>query len=268
MATIIKEVETNQENLIITSLIVSDFYIKHTHKLLKENLSLLKTQFGRAVAAWCLDYYKQYKIAPKKDIKKIFDEKTENDSIDETTSNLIEKFLSNLSENYTREDNFNESYVIDQTKKYLKERKLKAVNSDLNLALKNKQIDDAESVIKDYKQASVKTDFDYESVRVFDDKQAINDALEYEEEALFKFHGALGRALREFLRGDLISFIGPAKRGKTFWMIESAIKACLSGLRVVLLSFEMTKNQNLRRIYQNILGEVFNRGEQKTIDIP
>ena len=56
------------------------------------------------MAQWCLDYYQQYEKAPQSTIQDIFNSKVRNNGFDEDEEELIEKFLSDLSEKFEDEN--------------------------------------------------------------------------------------------------------------------------------------------------------------------
>ncbi len=252
-------IDTNLEKLIITSLIVSDKFCKSIIQLL--DIQLLKVNSSKLIAKWCIDYFKKYKKAPHKDIQNLYNEWL-NEQHNEDDENLIKLFLEHLSSNYERENNFNEEYAIDQAIKYLKQRKLKLLKLQIDELTANGQNEEAEKLVIEYKKIQLPiTNY----IDVFSDIKVVDEVLNWEEEELFTFGGELGKAIGNLTRGDLIAFAAPAKRGKSFLLIETAIRATILGLRTLFFSLEMPKNQVLSRIYQNILGET---KKEKEIEIP
>lgn len=250
------KIEISAEKFIVTSLIVSDVFSHSICPILKSNLELLKTSYVKVVSKWCIDFYEKYKTAPKKQIQDIFKQKQIQEDDDEDTFNFISSFLNHISNNFEREENYNELYAIEQAKEYLTEQKLKQTKSELNIAISNKDIDDAENIISSYTKLRM---FDSElGIDLLNDKDAILKGLSEEEDKLFRLPGALGKISSDFIRGDLVSIAAPAKRGKTFFLIDIAIRALMNKLRVVFFSFEMTQGQMIKRICQNYLGELKN----------
>lgn len=257
-----RAVNTDQEKLIITGLITSDKFIKAIEPSLNKNLTLLQTSYGRIVAKWCLDFYSKYKKAPKKDIQEIFE--TKKVEQDEEVIQIISELLSGLSDSYEREKNYNEDYAIDQGLLYLRTQKINQLVEKINEAKRSGKIDEAENLLQEYKKIEKTV---HRSIDVFQDTDKIIELINQEKDGIFKFPGAMGELLGPMDRGDFVAVAGPAKRGKTFWLIEFALRAVLSGLRVVFFSLEMSEKRMLIRIYQNLLGELkYLNAKEKVIE--
>jgi replicative DNA helicase len=256
----IKKIDSNLEKLIITSMIVSDKFLLTISNII--NVSLLKLNYCQIIANWCLDYYKKYNVAPHKNIQNIFESWKQNKNLDQEIIKLVNSFLLHINNNYQREAIFNEQYAIDQSIKYFKQLKLNDLKVKIDEFSKNGQEDEAEKLIYEYKKISIPT---HDYTDVFSDLKVVDDILNFEDEELFRYSGELGKVIGPLYRGDLIAFASAAKRGKTFWLIESGIQATLKGLRVAFFSFEMNKQRVLLRIYQNICGET---KKEKEIEVP
>jgi len=256
----IKKIDTNLEKLIITSMIVSEKYMKEMIHVIE--LTLFKINYCRLIAGWCLDYYKKYNYPPHGNIQNIFDEWQENKNTDPELSKLVSSFLTHINGNYQRENKYNEQYAIDQSIKYFKQRKLQDLKSKIDELSKNGQEDEAEKLVFEYKKVRLSNQ---DCTDVFSDVGVIDEVVNFEEEELFTFSGEFGKVIGPLYRGDLIAFASPAKRGKTFWLIESAIQIARKGLTAAIFSFEMSKNRVLLRIYQNICGET---KKEKEIEVP
>ena len=70
----------------------------------------------------------------------------------------------------------------------------------------------------------------------------VSDAFNDSEEVVFQFPGELGRVCGPFTTEDFIAYIAPPKRGKTWWLMASALVAALKGRKVLFVSLEMTKS--------------------------
>ena len=253
-----RKIEAEKQRLIITYLITSDEFCRQIFPMILSNENLVMesfTSFSRIVLKWIISYYLKYKKAPKKHIQKIYQEEKENPLNNEDDLELVSDFLKDLSENFEVQENFNIQYVIDISLKFLRKTILKNLSKNIREAVETEQEEEAEKLISSYREVKRETE-PVDEVDFFSDLSAIGDALNTEDETLFKLPGDLGKAMGDFCRGDLIAFAAPAKRGKTWFLFEFAIRAVLQKLRVLIFSFEMPKNQCLRRMVQGILGEV------------
>lgn len=246
-----RTVSTDQEKSIITGLIVSDKFIKALETTLKANLSLLKTSYARTVTKWCLDFYEKYKVSPKKNIQEIYEHKKS--SLDEDVILIISELLSGLSNNFEREEKFNEDYAIDKALLYINEQKLDDLLYRAKEAKNEGKLEEANKLLREYKRIEKPK---HESIDVFRDVDKILELLNQESDGIFTMPGAIGEMLGPLDRGDFFAIAAPAKRGKTFWLIDIALRAVFTGLRVVFFSLEMSEKKMLTRIYQNLLGEL------------
>ena len=243
----INKIDTEAEGQIVTGMIVDDKFIKHIQTIYHGNL--LESPYAKTIAGWCTNYFKKYESAPGSSIQEIYN--SNKDTLDETQSDLIETFLSNLSEKY-EEKNFNSEYALDAAESYFKTRSLLMLKDKISTAVINKDTETAEALIGGYTRVARPSS---KGIDILRDREAIREAHMEQEDQLFALPGALGKMLKPFCRGDFISFAGPAGRGKTWWLMESGVRAMLKGLKVLFISMEMTQNQMIRRFYQNILGE-------------
>lgn len=260
-----RNVEIDMDKKILIGMIVStNFCLEISRKI---NVKYFRTDYSRKIAKWILDYFKKYKIAPSKHIKDIFE--TEEEKLKEEEADLIKRFLKELSNRYeeekddiTIENNINVPYLMDQTIEYFKERSLIICKEKIESYLSLGKIGEAEEVIQNYKKVAITTSqwidpFDNKVIdKVFDNKDKDN---------LLQFPGALGNMTGWFKRGWLVGFMGPMKRGKSWWLLEVAILSIMCGLRTVFISLEMSEEEVLERIYKRIsaLGD-----EEATLTFP
>lgn len=269
----IKKIENNQQKMIVTGLIVSDEFCKNIINILTYNKQLAYSLFSgvyKIVLNWSIQYYKKYQKAIHKYIQNVYEESFNKQEYKTQEYELLSTFLNSLSENYERQENFNEKYIIDQAKIYLREANLKLLKQNIDKSIENNNIDIAEKYIQQYKYVETNTET-IESCDLFDDVDDIEEVISEQNEKLFTFHGAFGELVGDINRGELYSFSAPAKVGKTQWLFETAFTAIQERLRVIEFSFEMTKNQCRRRKYQMICGEVKKLPEKikfKEVEIP
>lgn len=264
MAYIRRKVTAKEENDLVTGLIVSDRFLQHIIPIMRPEL--LQNQYAVVVARWAQEFYQQYDKAPFTTIQNIFS--SEREKMDENLADQIALFLENISTKFASIDDiehFNADYHIDNAEKYLKQRSLTKLAEKVDGFLAREMVLEAEAEISTYKRVERPTG---EGVSVFDDKNAVIEAFaEDTDEELFYFPGDLGKAVGPMCRDDLVAVAGPAKRGKTFWLIWAAVLAVTSKLNVAFFSLEMTERQMLRRIYQSLLGET-KRKTEDPINIP
>jgi replicative DNA helicase len=232
----------DQEKNIITYMIVSTDFLKEIAGII--NFNLFESDYAKEVSRWVLEYYLQYKEAPKREIENIYKLKAE--KLQENIAENIFIFLSALSERWEDKQLQNKNFNIKLALKYFREQSLKKLVKDIELQLNLKKIDNAENLISDFKKIK-KIDLDV--VDFFKDYKRIQKAFTDEQEKMFKFPGALGECVGDFLRGDLSAFAGAIKRGKSWWLWYSSQIAAKNGWNVLYISLEMPLNQVIKRAY-------------------
>jgi hypothetical protein len=220
---------------------------------------LFKASYSVILSSWILDYYQEFGAAPGEVIQDIYlDKKRYVDSEDDAS--LISTFLQSLSKEYVTK---NVEYSVSQAIEYLKERSLRLLSEDITAKLNANQLLEAEESVGTYTRVEQQK---IRGVRVLTDTQEVYVAFNRTEEVLFKLPGAFGECVGPFCRGDFISFLGFAKRGKSHAM-NYAEEAAIStaGLTTVLFSLEMTKRQNMRRKWMSFTGRPLS---SRTVQIP
>jgi hypothetical protein len=272
----IEKISNDKQKLIIISLIVSDKFSEKIMPILEENRDLIYqtfTDFYKIVLNWIFEYYKKYNKAPHNHIQDIFNSKKQ--SLDEEKIELIEKFLQHLSNKYERDEKYNEDYVIDESLKYLREVNLNILQKKINESKSDNNIDEAENHILTYNRLEKQTEIKQETF-IFSDLDKAAEVCEYslnenEGDRLFKLSGDLGHKLEWIYREDFFSIVGPAKRGKSYYLREIAILAAtIYNLNVILFNLEMSHKKYSRILYQNIANETkfTNDKDKKEIRIP
>ena len=199
---------------IITGMIVSTPFLKAVQDIYKP--AFLMTPFSTRVAAWCIDYYKEYQSAPGKHIQDIF-RANSGAGIDDATLDQIEVFLTSLSDQYEKADKFNVEYILDQTEKLFRRRALKLLVEDVEDRLVQGDMEEAETAVASFKLP--------ERMKVmgkpFNDEEALQRAFESRAAPLFEIPGALGNLLNpHFVPGGFVAFLGKQKIGKTWLLME------------------------------------------------
>ena len=236
------------ERQIIQGLIISDEYIKIIHTVIDFNL--FQSKFTKIGAQWCIEYFRQYEIAPKQVIQSIYQAKKR--LLDDKVSEIISVFLLSISDEFDRNENFNYRYLFDQTEKYFKKRQLEQLVTDLDILLKNEEISEAENIINNFGQIKISRD---NGVDLFRDLNKIQNILKNKEkDVIFEFPGVLGKILNKNCRGELVAFSGPEKRGKSWWLQYSGMLAVMNGFNVAHFSLEMLEEQVIIRQLQYLTG--------------
>ena len=89
-----------------------------------------------------------------------------------------------------------------------------------------------------------------EGIDILHDSEAIKEAFKDKEESLITYPGELGKFFGDALERDaFIAFMGPEKRGKSFWLMDIVFRAICQRRKVAFFEAgDMSQNQIMRRL--------------------
>lgn len=241
-------IDLSPERRILTHMITSSEFLQQVKAIATPKL--FQSSYSKTVATWLFEYFEHTNEAPGKMIEDIYIKKRAEIN-DENDQELIAEYLKKLSEDWEKNKLQNVSYAIKQAIDFFKIRSLDRLKESLSEAVNSGDASAGEKLITDYKRVDLPSS---RGVDLLNDTQSIIKAFTYEDEKLFSFPGELGTLLGPFIRGDLVAFMGVAKKGKTHYMWYTAYRALMAGLRVVHISLEMTQEMMLRRQWQTMVG--------------
>jgi replicative DNA helicase len=230
-----QSIDKEIEKKIVTGLIVSTPFCRDVLPMLR--VEYFEVDYARTVAGWVKSYYAKYKRAPGVHIQDLFNYKKRDMKVD--MADLISSFLSGLSEQYVldseKEESLNLDYLVDQAQQYFTKQALLFLSDSMRGLVMEGKIKEAETELATYKGVYREVSrwvnpFSEEFVeKMFADK----------DKGVFSFPGKLGELTGPWQRGWLVAFMAPRKRGKSWFLMETALQAVLSGLNVVFISLEM-----------------------------
>jgi len=239
-------VDISEEKRMLVGLIVSDRVCQEILPLVDD--SYLQNPYSPILIKWIKGYYKKYEKAPGKDIQGIFE--VEKQGLGGDRAEMVEAFLEKLSDEYERESQINEPYLIDRCVEYLEERSLLTLADKIQANVKGGEKGKAKALVADYRKVA-------RSMTTWSNPFApeeVNLTMDEERDSLFQMPGALGRLLGPFERGTFISVMAPVKRGKTWFLIELAVMGLLNKFKVAFVSLEMRKERMQQRLYKRLIS--------------
>ena len=237
--------EGSIERQIVTAMIVDGNVLSRIAAQWQKGL--FRTGWVEMVARWCVLHFEKYGKAPEQKIRTLFDAWAIRQT-DQTTVQLVEKFLLGLSEDWaSAKSAVNPDFVVDQAATQFNRVRLERLRDDLESDLTNG--DEARALERVVKYNRVELGAG-SGVHVLGDVVSIEQAFEHKREPLVTYRGALGRFFGSALERDgFVAFMGPEKRGKTWWLIDVAYRAVTVDRRRVAF-FEvgdMSQHQIMRR---------------------
>jgi replicative DNA helicase len=245
-------IDHKPEQLLIACMIWSKQAINEVVKIQYElKTEILQSQAAKTAFQWCVDYANKYNQPPALDIARIV-ETYKNAEPEKESVLLAEKLCTAAIEKYNQTDNW--EHLLDNVYLYIRERKLELLTAKIHVCLERKEVKNAEEVLANYYHIQR----EYASgVAVFRESDVVARiiAQQEHEESILRFPGAFGELVGDLERGDLIAFASPAKRGKSWYMQECAVRGVLQKRVVLFYSLEMNEKQVLSRIAQQLTGQ-------------
>jgi hypothetical protein len=212
---------------------------------------MFSSSYANKVAEWCVNYHKKYGKAPGFHIQSIY-ESWVTDTRNKDTAELIGRFLDGLSKQYKRlRRDSNSQYVVDLAGSYFNRVKLNNLAEAISGDLDQGKVNRAVRRTSDYRKLEMGVG---EGIDVFSDKDSIREAFEETHEPIISYDDkhnreGLGKFFGDTLERDgFIAFMGPDKRGKSFWLLDIAFRAVTQKRRVAFFECgDLSKNQIMRR---------------------
>jgi len=229
-----------QENL-LTLAIYNDTAAKRIRATVPVNL--FTTRHYRDIMSKVYDYVDRYGAAPKNHLADEFDELLIQES-DE--AELVGNALTNATK---LKDTMNEVYILDQLDKFTRQQTLKIGIIEAHEKIQNGDLDQAEELL----QRALRTrSISFEPgitlpavVKMLKDGADMRDPIATGVELIDRL--GLGPA-----RQELHLFIGPPKRGKSWWLIHMVKRALMQRLRGVAITLEMSEKLWGQRVLQSV----------------
>ncbi len=236
------------ERRIVTGLIISTDYLSRIQRFWDS--SLLESPELRILSNWCMEYFLQYNKAPDTNIESVYMDKLKAGNLSTSQAQYFEELLSSLSDEYGRDTQFNSAYLYDQTVKYFKAQELERHNQEIQALIDNGQVEEAEKLAQSYSPMildDADTGIDLASKEAM---ERIERAFSETNQTVVKYPGILGEMWNDHLiRGGFFTFLAPEKRGKSFMLMEIALRAIREKANVAFFEAgDMTESQIIRRI--------------------
>jgi hypothetical protein len=195
-----------------------------------------------------LQHWRTFNQAPGRDIEAIYRERRR-ELASEDDEKIFEQVLGSLSDEYER-THFNHEYLLEQTKTYFRERALAGHAEELQGLLERGDVSAAEARASSFLPIETAQALSYLDPFSQQASPAIREAFRARRRPLIEYPKALGDFWNlEFIRGAFVAFMGREKVGKTFLLLDVAMRAARGGCNVAFFQAgDMTESQQIRRI--------------------
>ena len=209
---------------------------------------LFASRWANLIGGWCVKYFFKYGTAPAAQIETIFGSWASSGQRDKATVQLVDKFLSGLSDEHERlASELNPDYVVDLAGKHFQTVALSKLAEDVRGDLELNDLDRAQARVAGFGKIELG---EGAGINVLEDEEAIRAVFEEESESLIEWPGDLAKFFgTAFERDAFISFLGAEKSGKTWWLMEVAWRAMLQKKRVAFFEVgDMSEKQIMKRM--------------------
>ena len=225
---------------------------------------LFGSRWENLVGGWCVKYLQKYEKPIGRAVEGLFDSWAERHDGDKEVD-LVERFLSVLSDEYDREGTLASDYVLDLAGRHFNSVKMQQLKESLEIELDNGQVEDAQERLLQHRRVELGAGSVVVPSRDFD---VWVDAFDSEKMSpLILFPDPLGEWLGQtFCRDSFVSFVGAFGRGKSWWLLDLAFRAVKQRRRVGLFEVgDMSQSQVLRRMGQRAARRPM---QNKTVPLP
>jgi len=206
---------------------------------------LFSSQWSNIISGWCIEHFKRYGKPPGKEIETYF--RRDQKKFDDATAEIIESYLSGLSEEYQRSDEVNSDYLVDLAGEHFNKVQASRLCEKLNEDLQKNDLGKFQGHIQTYNKIEMGRGA---GIDLLQDKSEILSAFEHKQkESLIKYEGDLGDFFgKNLCREDFVSFLAMSKAGKSFWLMDMAWRAMKARHRVAFFSIgDLSKSQVITR---------------------
>lgn len=247
---VIEEYDGRLERRILIGMILNDVVASRVASHWKPNSFSAKPT--NVLAELVVGHARKYDgKAPKKAIQPLVEGWIEKHGRDRATAELLNEFLSGLSDEAERSADVNPDQLIDSANEQFNAVRLKRNAEDVLALVQARQIEKALVLREEFKRAEMGgTDM----IDLLHDEVEMEDVFAEKGEAIVHYPGALGEFMQNFLERDaFVSFIAPNKSQKSMWLMDLAWRSTLQRRRTaVFVIGDLSKRQFKRRFYSRV----------------
>lgn len=240
------------ERKIIIGLITSTEYLKKIKPVWDSKL--MESSTAEMLAKWVFKYYSKYHKAPNTDIENIFYKKVKEGLDTEIAEDIENDILPTLSEEYT-DGKIDIQTLYDDTIIHLNTQKYLQLSEQIENVLENtpgsfeERIEQVEELRKNFKPINTEAD-DSIDLSEKESLQRMEKAFKDLAQPVVSFPKQLGVFWnQQFVPGSFVAFLAPEKRGKTFWLLEVAMRSARQGKNIAFFQAgDMNEAEQLKRI--------------------
>lgn len=261
-----------EERLIVTGMLVDPHVLgRIAAKWPAGAGGLFQNKYANLLAHWAVKHWERYGTPPGSAVAGYFANWAEKrGSSDKDTVALVEKFLASLSDEYEQAaKECNAQYTLDLADKHFNKVALANLATAVQGHLDNGEVELAHGLASTYNHIELAGGA---GIDVFQDEAAIRQAFEANAEPLIIYPDSLGQFFRWSLqRGGFVSFLGPEKRGKSWWLLDIVVRAIVQRRRVAYFEVgDQSQEEVIQRIGCRVARQPLEWGQKwpYTVKVP
>lgn len=242
----IKRRDGSDERRILTAMIVDKTVLARVASKWDPRDGLFRSEWANTVAGWCVDYWDRYLRAPKQHVEGLYEAWAE-DHPNEDAVALVGRFLGHLSDEWEQaSDGVNADYITDLAGRHFNRVRLERLSDAIQGHVDGGDLERAEKLVATWGRMEMGSGA---GVDVLNNEEAVLHAFAAKSDPLVEYPGALGKFFGDALERDaLVAFMGPEKRGKTWWLMDVAWQAMRQHRRVAFFEVgDLSQAQIMRR---------------------
>ena len=235
------------ERRIVIGMIVSSEYLVAVRRIWRPEY--LSSEMASLIGTWCLTYYEKYGRAPGRSIEGILLEQVRSGLPEPMAQDMETSVLPSLSEEYDNQ-HFNLQYLVDRTIDYFRSRRLLLHTEEVRQLVSQGRQEEAEELTARFESLAYGTEREAVDMGSEVSLERLRQSFSSDLQSVISFPGALGDLMnRQLTRGAFVAFMAPEKRGKSFWLLEMAMRGVAERCNVVFFEAgDNSENQVYRRI--------------------
>ena len=202
------KVDNSIERHILVQMVVNDEFLQKISG--KFQSSYIQASHARILCEWCLEHYKTYGVAPKKEIMSILEDRK--DEVEEAEEELMRGLLRYASKEWEEDmPHTSTEFQLDRALEHFNAQAILKLSKELTSKIRNGDIAGACAQIGNFNKMEKPSS---KHLTVGTDKEQIIRALNDSREELFRMPGDFGKMLGPICRKDFIAIAGSEKAGK------------------------------------------------------
>ena len=254
------------ERRILIGLITNTEYLQQIQS--EWNSEYLESSTARLISGWVWEYFEKYQKAPMQDIDGMYLKKLKKGLNKDLAEEIENEILPELSQEYVQ-NTITTPFLLDETLAYFTKRQLILHKENIEYLIEKDEIEQAKKESENFKiiEKSKQEGLDLSDPVVLD---KLDEAFNTNYQNVLKFPSALGEFWNdEMRRGAFVGFMGMAKRGKTYWLLEFMMRAYKQGKKVVFFQAgDMTEKEQLVRVSSYLAKKSTRERDIGTLYIP